>query len=97
MKAPEIARQAAELVGGDRAESYGPMADNFGRIAALWTCFLAIRKNPDSPLSPEDVGHMMALLKMARTQSGPYSADSYVDLCGYAACAGEIAAGNRSQ
>lgn len=34
---------------------------------------------------------MMALLKIARIRNGRYSADSYVDLAGYAACAGEIA------
>ncbi len=33
---------------------------------------------------------MMALLKMARIATGS-SPDSFVDLAGYAACAGEIA------
>ena len=34
---------------------------------------------------------MMALLKVARIKGGD-KADSFVDLAGYAACAGEIAA-----
>jgi hypothetical protein len=34
---------------------------------------------------------MMALLKIARIASGQTKEDNYVDLCGYAACAGEIA------
>ena len=34
---------------------------------------------------------MMALLKIARIATGKKVIDSYVDLAGYAACAGEIA------
>ena len=33
---------------------------------------------------------MMALMKMARIQSGRFKADSYVDACGYLACGCEI-------
>lgn len=40
---------------------------------------------------PEDVAIMMALLKIARIASGNYKVDSYIDLAGYAACAGECA------
>ncbi len=36
---------------------------------------------------------MMALLKIARIKSGSGKADSYVDLCGYAALAADIAEG----
>lgn len=46
------------------------------------------------PLSPEDVGLMMALFKIARIQTGSFKEDSFVDACGYLACAGEIAASN---
>jgi hypothetical protein len=34
---------------------------------------------------------MMALLKIGRIASGQAKADNYIDLAGYAACAGEIA------
>jgi hypothetical protein len=34
---------------------------------------------------------MMALLKIARIATGTFKGDSYVDACGYIACAGEIA------
>jgi hypothetical protein len=34
---------------------------------------------------------MMALLKIGRIASGQAQADNYIDLAGYAACAGEIA------
>jgi hypothetical protein len=41
-----------------------------------------------------DVAMMMALLKIARIQSGTATEDSFVDLAGYAACGGEIATDN---
>jgi hypothetical protein len=34
---------------------------------------------------------MMTLLKIARIMGGRFKADSFVDACGYLACAGEIA------
>lgn len=41
-------------------------------------------------ISAKDVAVMMALLKVARIATGN-SPDSFVDLAGYAACAGEVA------
>lgn len=43
---------------------------------------------------PKDVAMLMALLKVARIKAGD-KADSFVDLAGYAACAGEIATGGK--
>lgn len=91
MNAAEIARKAAELVGGDRQDAYGPVSENFARIATLWNAWLEIRRDPVAPLTAEDVGQMLSLMKKARTQGGPFSADSHVDDCGYAALAGEVA------
>lgn len=90
--AGEIALKAAELVSGDRDRQHGAKADNFGRIASVWNAYLKIRRDPGSDLSPVDVGHMMVLMKLARTQSGALNLDDYIDMCGYGACAGEIAA-----
>lgn len=89
MKASDIARKAADLVSGDRAQSHGDMADNFGRCADLWSAYLG--KRLDTGLTAVDVGNMMALLKIARTQTGDVNADDFVDGAGYLACAGEIA------
>jgi hypothetical protein len=36
---------------------------------------------------------MMTLFKLARIKSNPAHLDSYIDGCGYLACAGEIAVG----
>ena len=46
---------------------------------------------------PEDVAIMMALLKVARIATGAGKVDNYVDLAGYAACAGEIRMKNQRQ
>lgn len=92
LKATDILQKAADLVGGDRAESYGPMEENFDRISVLWNAWLQIRRDPAAPLAPEDIGYMMMLMKLARTQSGPYSPDTAIDMAGYAGCAGQIAA-----
>jgi hypothetical protein len=49
------------------------------------------RQHGQKPLDAHDVGVMMVCMKLARTQSGAVNPDDYVDACGYAACAGEIA------
>lgn len=90
-RAVDIAGKAASLVGGDRDRQHGAKHDNFRRIAGVWNAWLAIRKEPAAPLDAHDVGCMMALMKLARTQSGALNVDDYVDACGYAACAGEVA------
>lgn len=91
LKAQAIAGTASELVGGDRDRQHGQKRDNFARIAQVWQAYLDIRRDRASPLGPADVGHMMVLMKVARTQSGAVNADDYIDAAGYAACAGEIA------
>lgn len=90
-RAVDIAGKATSLVGGDRDRQHGAKHDNFRRIAGVWNAWLAIRKEPAAPLDAHDVGCMMALMKLARTQSGALNVDDYVDACGYAACAGEVA------
>jgi hypothetical protein len=87
MNAPDIANKAAELVGGDRAESHGDMHQHFAHVAALWSAYLKL----EQPLSVADVPHMMALLKIARTKSGSVNVDDWIDGAGYMACAGEVA------
>ena len=94
MTRKEILETAAACVFGQREEDYGSPEDNFKTIASLWDIYLqAAHTGSYIPiLSPKDVAIMMALLKIARIASGK-SADSFVDLAGYAACAGEIETG----
>jgi hypothetical protein len=85
MTRSEILATASQLVTDDRARTHGDARKNFELIAGLWEVYL------DHPISPADVGMMMALLKIARGRGNPASADSYLDLAGYAALAGELA------
>ncbi len=91
MKASEICEHAAEMVAGSRAKTHGDKVENHANIAALWNAYLAIRRDPSSGLTALDAAHMMALLKIARTQAGVLNMDDYQDLAGYAGVSGEIA------
>lgn len=84
MNRAEILEAARVCVCGEREQDYGTPEDSFAFIASLWTVYL------NTPITPKDVAMMMALLKVARIKRGD-KADSFVDLAGYAACAGEIA------
>lgn len=76
---------AKQYVTHDRQATHGKPEDTFGLIAAYWSAHL------DVTITATDVAAMMALLKLARIKMNPKHIDSYVDLCGYAACAGELA------
>lgn len=80
-----ILARAAEVTGGERHDSYGPVEPNLQRIANLWMAYLG----PGALLSAEDVAWMMVLLKMARSGAHGYHEDNYVDAAAYAAIAGE--------
>lgn len=84
MKRETILTEAKKCVCGGREQDYGTPENSFGKIADLWSAYTG------HTYSPKDVAMMLALLKVARIASGD-KADSFVDLAGYAACAGEIA------
>lgn len=84
MKRAEILEAARVCVCGEREQDYGSPEDSFALIAKLWTVYMG------HTISPKDVAVMMALLKVAQIKNSD-KADSYIDLAGYAACAGEIA------
>lgn len=81
----DILDRAKAIVTGEREKQYGKPEDNFAIIAELWGAYTGYK------FSSVDVAMMMALLKVARIKTGDYLADNYVDICGYVACAGEIA------
>lgn len=85
-----------KCVCGEREHDYGKPEDNFKTIGLLWGVYLRAA-HPRlaavmgvNGISAKDVAVMMALLKVARIATGN-SPDSFVDLAGYAACAGEVA------
>lgn len=94
----EILDAAKAIVTGERERQYGKPEDNFRMIGNLWEIYLKARCLDSCgglDILPEDVAMMMSLLKIARIASGNYKADSFVDLAGYAACAGECAKRSR--
>ena len=86
-KRTEVLYEADAAVNGSRQKEYGKIEDSFRAIADLWSVYLG------KEILPLDVAIMMTLLKVARIQSAPGAPteDSFVDACGYVACAAEIA------
>ena len=79
-----ILTEANKIVNGVRNEVYGKPEDNFNLIADFWSHYL------NKAVTAHDVAIMMILLKIARAKTGKGSLDNYVDIAGYAACAGEV-------
>lgn len=84
MKREQVLLNANEVVNGARQETYGNPEDCFATIAGLWGSYLG------KDISPSDVAMLMILLKVARSRGRKDYADNYVDIAGYAACAGEL-------
>ena len=84
----EILKRAAEVTGGERQDSYGPVKRNLDNIAILWMAYLQVKTGQLVPIGSEDVAWMMSLLKTARSVNA-YHEDNYVDAAAYAAIAGE--------
>ena len=91
-----VLEKARACVCGEREEDYGSPEDSFGCIAELWEAYLraaCIAPDATVTVTPTDVAMLMALLKIARvgTSFVGGTADSFVDLAGYAACGAECA------
>lgn len=91
----EILQAAERCVCGDRDASYGGPEDSFALIASLWEPVIRTRcvsPGADVAVDAVTVALLMAELKIARAATNTGHMDSWVDLAGYAACGGEIAA-----
>lgn len=84
----DILQEASELINGQRAQDYGPVTDNFQRIADLFAAYLGDTDTDD--LGPYDVANLMILVKLARIKNAGYHRDSYADIAGYAALAEKV-------
>lgn len=84
MNREDVLNESLKIVMGARNEQYGSPEDCFNVIAGMWGSYLGV------PLSSTDVAMLMVLLKVARSKANPKYADNYVDIAGYAACAGEL-------
>ena len=84
MTRDEILKEASRIISTDRADDYGPADESFKRIARLWTAYL------DVAVSPMDAANMFVLSKVQRTLMSPSKDDTWIDIAGYAALAGEM-------
>lgn len=82
----DVLDTAKDYVTKDRAQEHGNLEGNFTRIAAYWNTHLGLIDF----IKPEDVGVMMALLKVARMHSNSKNIDNYIDSAGYLACSAEL-------
>ena len=97
MKRADILDKAKQCICRDREQEYGTPEICFAAIADLWATYL-LAAHPDwmkvvlaDSITAKDVAMMMSLLKVARIAAGKDATDSFVDLAGYAALAGELA------
>ena len=89
----QILEEAITAVCTDRNHQYGGPEQSFSAIAEMWTAYLRCAGH-DIVLFAHDAALMLAAFKLARaiTSETPKT-DTYADLAGYAACAGELACG----
>ena len=91
MTKEEILKKAKELITGDRNDTHGDAFQNHAEIAEFWNIFLDKKLQPMASITAEDVALMMVLMKISRNNQGKKNnLDNFIDMCGYAAIAGEI-------
>ena len=91
MTKEEILKKAKDLISGDRNDTHGDAFQNHAEIAEFWNIFLDKKLKPMASISAEDVALMMVLMKISRNNQGKKNnLDNFIDMCGYAAIAGEI-------
>lgn len=87
MKREDILHEAEKAICYERKNVYGGAEDCFEDIANLWAMYLG----DDAVITRTDVAVMLILMKVARAKANPLHMDSWVDICGYAAIAAELA------
>jgi hypothetical protein len=81
-----VLEAARTAVTKDRAATHGALEDSFTAIAAIWSVRLG------ATITPAQVAILMVDLKTVRAWGNPGHDDNWVDIAGYAACGGELAA-----
>ena len=88
MKRQQTLDAASVLINRDRAATYGDAFAMHSQIAFMWGAILKCT------IRPHQVALLMAALKLARAAHNPKHEDNFIDLCGYAALASEMANGD---
>lgn len=86
----DVPTEAAGLIDGDRNHEYGDPREMHQRAADIFNCY----RNAGGLLTAHDVAMILLSVKLARLSHMPDHRDSYVDICGYAGIAYEIASGS---
>ena len=81
----EMLLEAAQLITGDRNQTYGSPTQNFTDTARVWSILLRPKLGEGKELEPGDVAMMMVALKLCRMVAAP-KRDNWVDVAGYAGC-----------
>lgn len=84
VKGKSINAEADAIINGDRREDYGPAKESFEKIATGWEVIF------DTVVTPHQVALAMIWLKEVRALQ-KFDRDSFVDICGYAGLAEDIA------
>lgn len=97
-----ILHTARQCVCNDRERDYGAPDRSLTVVANLWTAYVNATNTLDKDERPveitaEEAAVMLALLKVGRIAAGSAKEDNYIDLAGYAAIAGELATGRRTE
>tara|TARA_R100000951_G_scaffold21510_1_gene17911 strand:+ start:7605 stop:7880 length:276 start_codon:yes stop_codon:yes gene_type:complete len=84
----DVPIEAAGLIEGDRNQEYGDPREMHQRAADIYNAYRG------AMLTAHDVAMLLLSVKLARLAHMPDHRDSYVDICGYAGIAYEIASGS---
>jgi hypothetical protein len=85
--AEKILDEASRLIYGQRQSDYGSVAENFGRIASIWSMIVGVE------ITAEQVTLMMIGVKLARLTNTIAHRDSWVDIAGYVGCYDKLGRG----
>jgi len=85
----DVPKEAADLIDGDRNQEYGDPREMHQRAADIFNGY----RGAGGLLTAHDVAILLLSVKLARLSHMPDHRDSYVDICGYAGIAYEIADG----
>lgn len=84
MNRKEILDAATKATMEDRTATHGDPEANLVQIAKLWSDYLGV------PVAAYQVAICNVLQKISRSTFNPGHVDHYVDICGYAAIAGQL-------
>jgi hypothetical protein len=87
----DILGAALGLIDGQRQADYGPVEDNFRRISVGVNLIAEEAMRTHGRVTKEHCALIMLWVKMARLLETIDHADSWIDICGYAALGGEMA------